>query len=105
GLVAHQLVQELDRPALGQRHPFAQLDRSGLVGDAEGEQLAHVPRSRRSASSFSSSNSRSMRESLEAMIATYTRIRPTKTTYAPATYLPASSRGRAGIGQCVSGRA
>ena len=36
-----QLAQRADGAALGQREPLAQLERRGLVGDAEGQQLAH----------------------------------------------------------------
>ena len=42
-----QLAQDAGRAALGQREPLAQLERRGLVGDAEREQLTH----RRSTSS------------------------------------------------------
>ena len=36
-----QLAQRADRAALGQREPLAQVERRGLVGDAERQQLGH----------------------------------------------------------------
>ena len=36
-----QLAQRADGAALGQREALAQVERRGLVGDAEGEQLRH----------------------------------------------------------------
>ncbi len=45
-----QLAQHADGAALGQRQPLAQLQRRGLVGDAEGEELRHRCRLLRSRS-------------------------------------------------------
>ena len=77
-----QLAQGADGAALGQREPLAQVQRRGLVGDAEGEQLGHqaphlrragapaAPAWRCSAKPASSRSSRSIRCSFAAMIAT-----------------------------------
>ena len=78
-----QLAQGADGAALGQREPLAQVERRRLVGDAEGEQLAHPAptssgsrrvlvgaRGRFSAKPASSRSSLSIRCSFVAMIAT-----------------------------------
>ena len=77
-----QLAQGADGAALGQREPLAQVQRRGLVGDAEREQLRHQaltssgagaafsPAARVSAKLASSRSSRSIRCSFAAMIAT-----------------------------------
>ena len=73
-----QLAEDADRAALGQREPLAQVERRGLVGNAEGEQLGHQALTssrsssclRCSAKPASSRSSRSIRCTFEAMIAT-----------------------------------
>ena len=77
---SHQLAQDAGRAALGERDPLAQLERRGLVGDAEREELSSRRHPLSSASwlawpvarprSASSPSSRSMRASFAAMIAT-----------------------------------
>ena len=68
-----QLAEEVLGARRREGQALAQLDRRGLVRDAEGEQLAHGSGSRSSAGgrlAVSSTSSRSMRTSFDAMIAT-----------------------------------
>ena len=74
--VRAEVVEDPGGAALGQRQALAELERRGLVGDAEGEQIAHERTSsgsgssarRCSASSAISSISREIRLSFAAMI-------------------------------------